>query len=100
MSIKPLEDKVVLELPKKEEKTTQFGLIIAGTADEKPHEAVVVAVGPGATFADGSKMTIDLSPGDRVIFSKYQGTEITHDGKEYLIIAYRDIFAVIGDNNG
>lgn len=97
MSIRPLEDKVVLELPLKEEKKTEFGLIIAGTADEKPQEAVVVAVGPGATFADGSKMTIDLSPGDKVMFSKYQGTEITYEGKEYLVIAYRDILAVIGE---
>ena len=95
MSIKPLEDKVVLELPEKQEKTTQFGLIIAGSDDEKPQEATVVAVGPGATFADGSKMSIDLVPGNKVIFSKYQGTEIEHDGKKYLIIAYRDIFAVI-----
>jgi chaperonin GroES len=96
MTIKPLEDKVVLELPKKEDKKSEFGLIIAGTADEKPQEAVVVAVGSGATFADGTKMTIDLNIGDKVIFSKYQGTEITHDGREYIIIAYRDIFAVIG----
>lgn len=95
--IKPLEDKVVLELPKAEEKTTQFGLIIAGSAEEKPQEAIVVAVGPGATFADGSKMAIDLNPGDKVIFSKYQGTEITHEGKQYLIIAYRDIFAVVNE---
>lgn len=95
--IKPLEDKVVLELPKVQEKTTQFGLIIAGTPDEKPQEAIVAAVGPGAKFADGSKMEMHLEVGDRVIFSKYQGTEITHDGKEYLIIAYRDIFAVIND---
>ena len=96
MTIRPLEDKVVLELPKKEDKKSEFGLIIAGTADEKPQEATVIAVGSGATFADGTKMTIDLNIGDRVIFSKYQGTEITHDGKEYIIIAYRDIFAVIG----
>jgi chaperonin GroES len=95
--IKPLEDKVVLELPKAEEKTTQFGLIIAGTPDEKPQEAIVVAVGPGAKFADGSTMEMQLEVGDRVIFSKYQGTEVNHDGKEYLIIAYRDIFAVIND---
>jgi co-chaperonin GroES (HSP10) len=52
--IKPLEDKVVLELPKQEEKTTQFGLIIAGTAEEKPSEGIVAAVGPGPRFADGS----------------------------------------------
>lgn len=96
MNIRPLEDKVVLELPKAEEKTTQFGLIIAGTADEKPQEAVVVAVGPGAKFADGSTMDMAVQPGDKVIFSKYQGTEVEYDGKKYLIIAYRDIFAVIG----
>lgn len=95
--IKPLEDKVVLELPPKEEKTTQFGLIIAGTADEKPQEATVVAVGPGITFADGKKMDLDVKVGDKVLFSKYQGTEVSHDGKEYLVIAYRDIFAVIND---
>lgn len=93
--IRPLEDKVVLELPKAEEKTTSSGLIIAGSQEEKPQEGVVIAFGPGATFADGSKMTIDLSVGDKVIFSKYQGTEVKHDGKEYLIVAYRDIFAVI-----
>ena len=95
--IKPLEDKVVLELPKKEEKTTQFGLIIAGSEDEKPQEAIVVAVGPGAKFADGTTMDLAVEVGDKVIFSKYQGTEIEHDGKQYLIIAYRDIFAVIND---
>jgi chaperonin GroES len=95
--IKPLEDKVVLEIPKQEEKKTQFGLIIAGAAEEKPQEALVVAVGPGATFADGTKMTIDLEVGDRVLFSKYQGTEFNRDGKDYLVLSYRDIFAVIND---
>lgn len=95
--IKPLEDKVLLELPKAEEKTTQFGLIIAGSAEEKPSEGIVAAVGPGVTFGNGEKMTIDLNIGDKVMFSKYQGTEITHDGKDYLIIAYRDIFAVLND---
>lgn len=93
--IKPLEDKVVLELPKAEEKTSASGLIIAGSAEEKPSEGIVVAVGPGATFADGSKMTIELSAGDKVIFSKYSGSEIQHEGKDYLIVPYRDIFAVI-----
>lgn len=95
--IKPLEDKVLLELPEKQEKTTQFGLIIAGSDDEKPQEATVVAVGPGAKFADGTLMTLDVQVGDKVIFSKYQGTEIEHEGKKYLIIAYRDIFAVINE---
>jgi chaperonin GroES len=100
MGIRPLEDKVILELPTKEEKKTDFGLIIAGTADEKPQEAIVLAVGPGLTFADGSKMTIDLRPGDKVLFSKYQGTEISFEGKDYLVVAYRDILAVMGENNG
>jgi chaperonin GroES len=95
MSIRPLEDKVVLELPKAEEKTSSSGLIIASTSEEKPQEGIVVAVGPGATFADGTKMELQVSPGDKVIFSKYQGTEINHLGKDYLILAYRDIFAVI-----
>ena len=96
--IKPLEDKVVLEIPKKEEKVTQFGLIIAGSSEEKPQEAIVVAVGPGAKFADGSLMELAVNVGDRVIFSKYQGTEINHNGKEYLVVAYRDIFAVISED--
>jgi chaperonin GroES len=95
--IKPLEDKVVLELPKAEEKTTSFGLIIAGSSEEKPQEGIVVSVGPGIIFANGDRMTLDVKAGDKVFFSKYQGTEVSHDGKDYLIIAYRDIFAVIND---
>jgi chaperonin GroES len=55
-----------------------------------------VAVGNGATFADGTKMTIDLNVGDKVIYSKYSGTEIEHDGENLIILPYRDIFAVIG----
>jgi chaperonin GroES len=100
MNIRPLEDKVILQLPAKEEKKTEFGLILAGTADEKPQEAIVLAVGPGLTFADGSKMSIDLNPGDKVLFSKYQGTEVYFEGKDYLVVAYRDILAVMGDSNG
>ena len=95
--IAPLEDKVLLELPPQEDKTTSFGLIIAGSSEEKPQEATVIAVGPGTVFADGSRLQMDVSPGDKVFFSKYQGTEIEHEGKKYLIIAYRDIFAVIGE---
>ena len=57
----------------------------------------MIAVGPGTVFADGSRLQMDVSPGDKVFFSKYQGTEIEHEGKKYLIIAYRDIFAVIGE---
>lgn len=94
--IKPLEDKIVLEPIVEAEKKTEFGLIIAGSADEKPTEGIVVAIGSGATFADGTKMTMDISVGDKVIYSKYSGTEIKHDGKDLVILPYRDIFAVIG----
>lgn len=94
--LKPLEDKVIVELPKAEDKVHTSGLIIAGSADEKPNEAVVVAVGPGLTFGNGEKLVPDVSIGDKVIFAKYQGTEIDHDGKKYLILSYRDILAVLG----
>lgn len=96
MSIKPLEDKVIVEPIVETEKTSASGLIIASTAQEKPTEGIVLAVGPGARFADGSLMTLDVAVGDKVIYSKYAGTEITHDGKDLVILPYREIFAVIG----
>lgn len=94
--IKPLEDKVVVKPIIETEKTTASGLIIQAMDKEKPTEGFVVAVGNGATFADGSKMTIDLAVGDKVIYSKYSGTEIEHDNEKLVILPYRDIFAVIG----
>jgi len=96
MSLKPLEDKIILEPIVETEKVTTSGLIIAGSAEEKPTEGIVIAVGSGATFADGTKMTMDVAVGDKVIYSKYSGTEIKHDGKDLVILPYRDIFAVIG----
>lgn len=96
MSLKPLEDKIVIEPIVETEKVTSSGLIIAGSAEEKPTEGIVIAVGNGATFADGTKMTMDVAVGDKVIYSKYSGTEIKHDGKDLVILPYRDIFAVIG----
>lgn len=96
MSLKPLEDKIVIEPIVETEKVTSSGLIIAGSAEEKPTEGIVIAVGSGATFADGNKMTMDVAVGDKVIYSKYSGTEIKHDGKDLVILPYRDIFAVIG----
>ncbi len=95
--IKPLEDKVVVKPIEEAEKVTSSGLIISTMTKEKPTEGIVVAVGNGATFADGSKMTIDLKPGDKVIYSKYSGTEIEHDGENLVILPYRDIFAVVGE---
>ena len=96
MSLKPLEDKIVIEPIIETEKVTSSGLIIAGSAEEKPTEGIVIAVGNGATFADGTKMTMDVAVGDKVIYSKYSGTEIKHDGKDLVILPYRDIFAVVG----
>ncbi len=95
MSIKPLEDKIVVKPIEESEKVTSSGLIISTMTKEKPTEGIVVAVGTGATFADGTKMTIDLSVGDKVIYSKYSGTEIEHDGANLVILPYRDIFAVV-----
>ena len=64
--------------------------------EERPQEATVIAVGPGVTFGNGDRLVPDVNVGDKVLFSKYQGTEVTVDGEEYLIISYRDILAVIG----
>ncbi len=97
--IKPLYDKVVVEVVREAEKTTASGFIIPGLADEKSNEAIVIAVGPGLDLENGSKMVPDVTPGDKVVFAKYQGHEFKEAGKEYLILAYRDILAVIGDNH-
>ncbi len=90
--LKPLEDKVVVK-PIKEEQTSSSGLIIQRANEEKPSEGIVIAVGPGVTFGNGTKLEIDLKPGDKVMFSKYSGTEY----EEYLILPYKDIFAVISE---
>lgn len=91
MEIKPLEDKVVVK-PIKEEQTSASGLIIQRVSEEKPSEGIVVAVGPGVIFGNGSRLEIDLKPGDKVAYSKFTGVEF----EEYLILPYRDILAVIG----
>jgi chaperonin GroES len=95
-NLKPLEDKIVLKVEKEAEKTSANGLIIQTMQEEKPQEAIVIAVGPGITFSNGERLVPDVSVGDKVLFSKYQGTEITVDGEDYLILAYRDVLAVIG----
>lgn len=96
MSIRPLEDKVVVKPVVEAEKKSASGLIIQSVEKEKPTEGIIVAVGAGATFADGTKMVPDVEVGDKVIYSKYSGTEISHDGEDLVILPYRDIFAVIG----
>lgn len=93
--LKPLEDKVIVKLIEKDQEVSSSGLIIQKLEKERVNEAIVLAVGPGVVFANGEKMTLDLNVGDKVIFAKYQGTEIEHEGEKLLILAYRDIVAVI-----
>ena len=95
--LRPLEDKIIVKVEKKTEQTTASGLGLAGVQEEKPDQAIVVAVGPGVTFPDGSKLVPDVNVGDKVVFAKYQGTEIEHDGDKLIILAYRDIIAVINE---
>jgi chaperonin GroES len=96
VSIKPLEDRIVIKSLEAEQ-TTASGLVIPDTAKEKPQEGEVIAVGPGRWNEDGDeRIPLDVAVGDRVIFSKYGGTEIKHAGEEYLILSARDVLAVVG----
>ena len=91
--IKPLGDKVVVEPLEMEEKSPG-GIILPDTAKEKPQEAMIVAVGPGKVLDDGSRGDMAVKKGDRVIYSKYGGTEITIDGKDYVILDQDSIYAI------
>ncbi len=95
MNIKPLADRVVVKSVEAEE-TTKSGIILAGTAKEKPQVAEVVAVGPGG-LVDGKEVVMTVKVGDRVITSKYSGTEVKCDGTEYNIVRQSDILAVVED---
>jgi chaperonin GroES len=92
-NLKPLEDRIVVQ-PSEEEETTTSGIVIPDTAKEKPQEGTVVAVGPGR-FEDGNRVPLDVSIGDKVIYSKYGGTEVKVEGEEYLILSARDVLAVL-----
>jgi chaperonin GroES len=94
VSIKPLEDRIVVKSLEAEQ-TTASGLVIPDTAKEKPQEGEVLAVGPGRIDDKGNRVPLDISVGDRVIYSKYGGTEIKHKGDEYLILSARDVLAVV-----
>ena len=95
ISIKPLEDRVVVKTNEAEQKTAS-GLVIPDTAQEKPQEGTVVAVGPGRWDEDGEKrIPLDVAEGDTVIYSKYGGTEVKASGEEYLVLSARDILAII-----
>jgi chaperonin GroES len=93
VTIKPLEDRIVVKALEAEQ-TTASGLVIPDTAKEKPQEGEVLAVGPGR-FEDGQRLPLDISVGDKVIYSKYGGTEVKYDGQEYLILSARDVLAIV-----
>ena len=93
MTMKPLADRVVIKMVEAEE-TTKSGIILAGSAKEKPQVAEVIAVGPGGNV-DGKDVTMYVKAGDRVITSKYSGTEVKMDGVEYTIVRQSDILAIV-----
>lgn len=94
VTIKPLEDRIVLKAIEAEQ-TTASGLVIPDTAKEKPQEGKVVAVGPGRIDDNGNRVPLDVAVGDKVIFSKYGGTEVKYGGEDLLILSARDILAVV-----
>ena len=93
MSIKPLGDRVVIKRLEAEE-TTKSGIIVTGTAKERPQEAEVVAVGPGAII-DGKRTEMEVKIGDKVLYSKYAGTEVKIEWEEYTILRQDDILAIV-----
>jgi chaperonin GroES len=93
-SFRPLHDRVLVKRVKEEEKT-RGGIIIPDTAQEKPQEGEVVAVGPGARDEDGERIALDVKVGDRILFGKWSGTEVKIDGEELLIMKESDIMGVI-----
>ena len=94
VSIKPLEDRIVVKALEAE-KTTASGIVIPDSAKEKPQEGEVLAVGPGRVDDNGNRVPLDVAVGDKVIYSKYGGTEVKYDGEEYLILSARDVLAVV-----
>ncbi|MDG4658333.1 co-chaperone GroES [Ectobacillus antri] len=93
--LKPLGDRVVIELVQAEEKTAS-GIVLPDTAKEKPQEGKVVAVGTGRVLENGERVALEVAVGDRIIFSKYSGTEVKYEGSEYLILRESDILAIVG----
>ena len=93
MRLKPLGDRVVIKQLEAEEKT-KSGIVLPGTAKEKPQEAEVVAVGPGGII-DGKEVKMEVKAGNRIIYSKYAGTEVKYEGEEYNIVSQKDILAMV-----
>ena len=96
MNLKPLDDRIVVK-PNEAEQTTASGLVIPDTAKEKPQEGEVLAVGPGRFNDSGTeRVPLDVQVGDKVIYSKYGGTEVKYGGEEFLILSARDVLAIVG----
>ena len=94
VAIKPLEDRIIIKQVEAEQ-TTASGLVIPDTAKEKPQEGVVVAVGPGRIDDNGNRVPLDIAEGDKVIYSKYGGTEVKYAGEEFLVLSARDVLAIV-----
>lgn len=93
MNIKPLGDRVVIQ-KLEAETTTKSGILLTGTAKEQPQEAKVVAIGPGA-IVDGKRVPMDVQVGNKVLYSKYAGTDVKVNGEEYIILKQDDILAIV-----
>jgi chaperonin GroES len=98
MKIRPLQDRILIRRVEEEE-TTAGGIIIPDSAKEKPQEGVVVAAGKGKVRDDGGVTALDVKAGDRVMFSKYAGSDVTLDGEEYTIIREDDVLAIVADGS-
>ena len=93
--LRPLGDRIVIELIEAEEKTAS-GIVLPDSAKEKPQEGNVVATGTGRVLENGTRVELDVKEGDRIIFSKYSGTEVKYENNDYLILRESDVLAVIG----
>jgi len=94
MKLKPLADRVVIK-PSEAEEKTKGGIILPDTAKEKPVIGEIVAVGPGKVTEDGKKVPMEVKVGDKVLYGKYSGTEVTIEGDQYLIMREADVFAIV-----
>jgi chaperonin GroES len=94
MNLQPLDDRIVVK-PGESEETTASGLVIPDTAKEKPQQGEIIAVGPGRVSDQGERIAPDIKAGDKVLYGKYSGTEVTIEGDQYLILRESDVLAII-----
>ena len=96
MNLKPLGGRVIVQPNDEDEQRTPSGLVIPDTAKEKPQTGTILAVGPGELSDTGQRTPLEVSIGDTVVYSKFAGTELKYEGEEYLILASRDLLAIVG----